>query len=77
LENLTLHTELSKDETLTKGKEKGSRVSETESEEIDEKKIVEEAPIIKVVAVILRHAVEGTASDIERTRPYANDRESS
>ncbi len=30
----------------------------------DEKKIVEEAPIIKVVAVILRHAVEGGASDI-------------
>lgn len=59
-----LDTELSKDEALTKGKEKGSRVSETESEEIDEKKIVEEAPIIKVVAVILRHAVEGTASDI-------------
>jgi type IV pilus assembly protein PilB len=32
--------------------------------EIDKKKIVEEAPIIKVVAVILRHAVEGRASDI-------------
>lgn len=30
----------------------------------DDKKIVEEAPIIKVVAVILRHAVEGMASDI-------------
>jgi type IV pilus assembly protein PilB len=30
----------------------------------DEKKIVEEAPIIKVVAVILRYAVEGSASDI-------------
>lgn len=37
---------------------------ETESTEIDRKKIVEEAPIIKVVAVILRHAVEGRASDI-------------
>lgn len=35
-----------------------------EAEEDDEKKIVEEAPIIKVVAVILRHAVEGGASDI-------------
>lgn len=29
-----------------------------------EEKIVEEAPIIKIVAVILRHAVEGDASDI-------------
>ncbi len=37
---------------------------ETDSTEIDRKKIVEEAPIIKVVAVILRHAVEGRASDI-------------
>ncbi len=37
---------------------------ETDSTEIDKKKIVEEAPIIKVVAVILRHAVEGRASDI-------------
>lgn len=34
------------------------------SKDTDEKKIVEEAPIIKVVAVILRHAVEGGASDI-------------
>jgi len=32
--------------------------------ETDKKKIIEEAPIIKVVAVILRHAVEGRASDI-------------
>lgn len=32
--------------------------------EIDEKSITEEAPIIKVVAVTLRHAVEGRASDI-------------
>lgn len=59
-----LDTELSKDDLANKGKEKGTRVSEAESEEIDEKKIVEEAPIIKVVAVILRHAVEGAASDI-------------
>ena len=34
-----------------------------ENEE-DERKIVEDAPIIKVVAVTLRHAVEGGASDI-------------
>lgn len=30
----------------------------------EEEKIVEEAPIIKIVAVILRHATEGKASDI-------------
>src|ERR1035437_8181009 len=30
----------------------------------DEKKIVEEAPVIKIVAVILRNAIEGNASDI-------------
>ena len=30
----------------------------------EEEKIVEEAPIIKIVAVIIRHAVEGNASDI-------------
>jgi len=30
----------------------------------EEDKIVEDAPIIKIVAVILRHAVEGNASDI-------------
>ncbi len=30
----------------------------------EEEKIVEDAPIIKIVAVILRHAVEGSASDI-------------
>ncbi|OGI71798.1 hypothetical protein A3J61_02235 [Candidatus Nomurabacteria bacterium RIFCSPHIGHO2_02_FULL_38_15] len=30
----------------------------------DEEKIIEEAPIIKIVAVILRHGVEGEASDI-------------
>lgn len=35
-----------------------------EDEAVDEKSLVEEAPIIKVVAVILRHAVEGAASDI-------------
>lgn len=58
-----LDTELSKTNAID-AKAKNSLSSETESEEIDEKKIVEEAPIIKVVAVILRHAVEGAASDI-------------
>lgn len=61
-----LDTELSKVDGLTKMKE-DARKSETEPEGNageDEKKIVEEAPIIKVVAVTLRHAVEGGASDI-------------
>lgn len=60
-----LDTELSKVDGLNK--KKGGGYSETEPEadsEEDEKKIVEEAPIIKIVAVILRHAVEGQASDI-------------
>lgn len=47
-------------------------VDDTKDEKKDEKgnvikeeeKIVEDAPIIKIVAVILRHAVEGNASDI-------------
>ncbi len=33
-------------------------------EKSEEEKIVEDAPIIKIVAVILRHAIEGSASDI-------------
>ncbi len=61
-----LDTELSQAEAQMRDQKnaKGSRISETEAEEVDERKIVEEAPIIKVVAVILRHAVEGMASDI-------------
>ena len=52
-----LDSELTKaDETLLS--------QENQATEIDKKKIVEEAPIIKVVAVMLRHAVEGRASDI-------------
>ncbi|MDQ5901323.1 MAG: type pilus assembly protein PilB [Patescibacteria group bacterium] len=50
------------DSELTKADESLNK-KENETE-IDKKKIVEEAPIIKVVAVILRHAVEGRASDI-------------
>ncbi len=42
--------------------------STTETERIEEKggetKIVEEAPVTKIVAVILKHAVEGSASDV-------------
>ena len=41
-----------------------------DAEKGDETKIVEDAPVTKIVAVILRHAVEGNASDvhIERMR---------
>lgn len=61
-----LDSELSKaDAALDTSKDSKSLNSEAgKEEEEDEKKIVEEAPIIKVVAVILRHAVEGGASDI-------------
>jgi type IV pilus assembly protein PilB len=56
-----LDEELSKaDEEITKQKREGLK----KFEKMDEKKIVEEAPIIKIVAVTLRHAVEGGASDI-------------
>ncbi len=52
-----------------------SAISETDGEKIEERKdkkekkdenekIVEDAPIIKIVAVILKHATEGGASDI-------------
>ncbi len=57
-----LDTELSKADTLVRDEKATNH--ENDAESIDEKKIVEEAPIIKVVAVILRHAVEGGASDI-------------
>jgi type IV pilus assembly protein PilB len=39
-------------------------IDTTKSKEIEFNKIVEDAPISKVVAVILKHAVEGGASDI-------------
>lgn len=57
-----LDTELSKADTELRDQKAVNH--ENDAESIDEKKIVEEAPIIKVVAVILRHAVEGGASDI-------------
>lgn len=48
------------EEELKKDKEKRKRPAEVEALE----RLVEEAPITRVVAVILRHAVEGNASDI-------------
>lgn len=51
------------DTELSKGVD-GAVAKKGADAEDDEKKIVEDAPIIKVVAVTLRHAVEGGASDI-------------
>ncbi len=50
------------DSELTKADE--SILQKEKATEIDKNRTVEEAPIIKIVAVILRHAVEGRASDI-------------
>ena len=44
----------------SKDKNKNQKLDDSKEEE----KIIEDAPIIKIVAVILRHAVEGNASDI-------------
>jgi type IV pilus assembly protein PilB len=48
--------------------EKGVTIESTKKQDDlkpgEEEKIVEDAPIIKIVAVILRHATEGNASDI-------------
>jgi type IV pilus assembly protein PilB len=43
---------------------KTEKVEKKAMKEAEFEKLAEEAPIIKVVAVILRHAVEGSASDI-------------
>jgi len=52
------------DETLVKDEKKYTE-NEISSKKIGEQeKIVEDAPVIKIVAVILRNAIEGNASDI-------------
>jgi type IV pilus assembly protein PilB len=58
-------TELDQEIALA-GEEKGKVKEEKdlESKSKEEEKITEDAPIIKIVAVILRHATEGSASDI-------------
>lgn len=45
-------------------KDKNKNKNPEEEEKKEEEKITEDAPIIKIVAVILRHSVEGGASDI-------------
>ena len=59
-------TELSQEElTAAKGLSEESLSKEIKNiKPGEEKKIVEDAPVIKIVAVILRNAIEGDASDI-------------
>lgn len=56
-----LNSELAEELNLTT---KNSNKNNEKKEVNDETKIVEDAPIIKIVAVIINHAVEGNASDI-------------
>lgn len=55
---------------FTKELEQAGNVSKKEDEDIA--KFIEEAPVTKVVAVIIRHAIEGHASDIH-IEPTEND----
>ncbi len=55
-----LDTEIKDTDTSDVIVDKGKKELKLEEEE----KIVEDAPIIKIVAVIIKHAVEGSASDI-------------
>ena len=57
--------ELNKDETDAKGISEENLSKEIKNmKKGEESKIVEDAPVIKIVAVILRNAIEGNASDI-------------
>ncbi|MEK7228170.1 MAG: GspE/PulE family protein [Patescibacteria group bacterium] len=55
-----LNSELESDLTLAAIKDESS----SNKKQDDQAKIIEDAPIIKIVAVIIDHAVEGNASDI-------------
>lgn len=57
-------SELDSEIASTKGEGSIIKNKEKTGKKKEEKKIVEDAPIIKIVAVILRHATEGSASDI-------------
>lgn len=58
-------SELDAEIAATSSKDGIKKIEENKDEGKDkEEKIVEDAPIIKIVAVILRHATEGQASDI-------------
>ncbi len=56
-----LNTEL--EEELTLATKKDAKTTD-KVQQSDQDKIVEDAPIIKIVAVVINHAVEGNASDI-------------
>lgn len=56
-----LNSELEEELTLAAKKEAKNT---SENKQNDETKIIEDAPIIKIVTVIINHAVEGNASDI-------------
>lgn len=56
--------ELDKDETEDKKDKDEIEKIVTDTKPGEEEKIVEDAPVIKIVAVILRNAIEGNASDI-------------
>jgi type IV pilus assembly protein PilB len=59
-----LNTELEQELTLTTKKNIKEASGASKIQLTDQEKIVEDAPIIKIVAVIINHAVEGNASDI-------------
>jgi type IV pilus assembly protein PilB len=59
-----LNTELEQELTLATKKNIKDATSGSKPQLTDQEKIVEDAPIIKIVAVIINHAVEGNASDI-------------
>ncbi len=59
-----LNTELEQELTLTTKKNIKEASGAGKTQLTDQEKIVEDAPIIKIVAVIINHAVEGSASDI-------------
>ncbi len=59
-----LNTELEQELTLTTKKNIKEASGAGKTQLTDQEKIVEDAPIIKIVAVIINHAVEGNASDI-------------
>jgi type IV pilus assembly protein PilB len=59
-----LNTELEQELTLATKKNTKDTSGGNKPQLTDQEKIVEDAPIIKIVAVIINHAVEGNASDI-------------
>lgn len=73
-------TDLKKEDNKNSGKEKKELVEENESENdlnsSDDKgtKVIENAPVTKIVATILRYAIDGRASDIHIEPMAANVR---